>query len=92
MSVNNWKIPNLKEWLLLLSLGVFGFVGQLFMTKAFQTNETNTVAPLKYLEVIFTLLIGLFWFEEIYNIYTLLGISLILLGLVYNIYLKRKTS
>jgi len=88
MSVNSWKTPNLKEFILLLSLGVFGYVGQLFMTKAFQTNETNTIAPLKYLEVIFTLLIGVFWFQEIYNLYTLLGISLILLGLVYNLYLK----
>ena len=90
MSLHTWKTPNLNEWILLLSLGVFGYVGQLFMTKAFQTNETNTVAPLKYLEIIFTLFIGVFWFEEIYNIYTLLGIFLILLGLVYNLYLKRK--
>ena len=88
MSVNSWKTPNLKEFILLLSLGVFGYVGQLFMTKAFQTNETNSIAPLKYLEVIFTLLIGVFWFQEIYNLYTLLGISFILLGLVYNLYLK----
>ena len=88
MSINSWKTPNLKEFILLLSLGVFGYVGQLFMTKAFQTNETNSIAPLKYLEVIFTLLIGVFWFQEIYNLYTLLGISFILLGLVYNLYLK----
>ena len=88
MSINSWKTPNLKEFILLLSLGVFGYVGQLFMTKAFQTNETNSIAPLKYLEVIFTLLIGVFWFQEIYNLYTLLGISLMRLGLVYNLYLK----
>ena len=60
------------------------------MTKAFQSNETNTIAPLKYIEVIFTIIIGVFWFEEIYNLYTLFGISLILFGLVYNIYIKRK--
>lgn len=92
MSINNWKTPNPKEWFFLLSLGVFGYVGQLFMTRAFQSNETNIIAPLKYLEVVFTLIIGIFWFEEVYNIYTLLGISLVLLGLVYNIYLKRKLS
>lgn len=92
MSINNWKTPSPKEWFFLLSLGVFGYVGQLFMTRAFQSNETNIIAPLKYLEVVFTLIIGIFWFEEVYNIYTLLGISLVLLGLVYNIYLKRKLS
>ncbi|WP_394340144.1 DMT family transporter [Lutibacter citreus] len=90
MSINNWKTPNKVEWLLLLSLGVFGYVGQLYMTKAFQSHETNVIAPLKYLEVVFMIIIGAFWFDEIYNLWTLLGVFLILIGLVYNIYLKRK--
>ncbi|MFT6870383.1 MAG: drug/metabolite transporter (DMT)-like permease [Paraglaciecola sp.] len=90
LSINNWKTPNLIEWLLLLSLGFFGYVGQLYMTKAFQSSETNLVAPLKYLEVIFMIIIGAIWFDEIYNLWSLFGIFLILIGLVYNIYLKRK--
>jgi len=90
MSINHWKNPNLTEWLLLLSLGVFGYVGQLYMTKALQSHETNVIAPLKYLEVVFMIIIGAFWFDEIYNLWTLLGIFLIMFGLLYNIYLKRK--
>ena len=90
MSINYWKNPNLKEWLLLLSLGVFGYVGQLYMTKALQSHETNVIAPLKYLEVVFMIIIGAFWFDEVYNLWTLLGIFLIMLGLIYNVYLKRK--
>jgi drug/metabolite transporter (DMT)-like permease len=90
MSINNWKTPNLMEWLLLLSLGVFGYVGQIYMTRALQAHETNIIAPLKYLEVVFMIIIGAFWFDEIYNLWTLFGIFLILIGLVYNIYLKRK--
>ena len=90
MSINNWRNPTLNEWVLLLSLGVFGYIGQLYMTKAFQLHETNVIAPLKYLEVIFMIIIGASWFGEIYNLWTLLGIFLILLGLVYNIYLKRQ--
>ena len=90
MSINYWKTPDLKEWLLLLSLGVFGYVGQLYMTKALQSHETNVIAPLKYLEVVFMIIIGAFWFDEVYNLWTLLGIFLIMLGLIYNVYLKRK--
>lgn len=92
MSINYWKNPSPKEWLLLSSLGVFGYVGQLYMTKAFQLHETNVIAPLKYLEVIFMIIIGAVWFGEVYNLWTLLGIFLILTGLVYNILLKRKKS
>ncbi|WP_299670381.1 DMT family transporter [uncultured Polaribacter sp.] len=90
MSISHWRHPDLREWMLLLSLGIFGYVGQLYMTKAFQSDETSVIAPLKYLEVIFTIMIGASWFGEIYNWWTLLGIFLIFIGLIYNIYLKRK--
>lgn len=92
MSINYWKTPNLTEWLLLLSLGVFGYVGQLYMTKALQSHETNVIAPLKYLEVVFMIIVGAFWFDEIYNLWTLFGIFLIMSGLLYNIYLKSKNN
>lgn len=92
MSINHWTTPNTKEYILLLSLGVFGYVGQLYMTKAFQSNETNAIAPLKYLEVIFTIIIGASWFGEIYNLWTLLGVLFILFGLVYNLFLRSKRS
>lgn len=89
MSLNHWKQPNFSEWFLLLSLGLFGYIGQLYLTKAFQVGETSLVAPLKYLEVIFTIIIGVIVLEENYNLWTLVGISLILVGLIYNIYLKK---
>lgn len=92
MSINNWKNPNKIEWILLLSLGFFGYLGQLYMTKSFQLYKTSIIAPLKYLEVIFMILIGVFWFGEIYNLWTLFGVFLILLGLIYNIYLNQKSS
>jgi drug/metabolite transporter (DMT)-like permease len=85
-----WKTPEGIEWLLLLSLGVFGYFGQLYMTKAFQKVETNTIAPLKYLEVIFTLLIGIVWFQESYTVWSLLGIMLIIAGLTLNVFAKRR--
>ena len=44
------------EWFTLIGLGLFGCFGQVYMPKAFQIASTNQVAPLKYLEVIFTLL------------------------------------
>jgi len=83
-----WKTPVDWEWALLLSLGIFGYIGQLYMTKAFQIVETNKVAPLKYIEVIFTMLIGLSWFHELYTGWSLLGILLIVIGLTLNTYVK----
>ena len=74
----------------MLLLGVFGYFGQVFMTKAFQTASTNQVAPLKYIEVIFTVLFGLFIFKEIYTLWSIVGILLIIGGLILNVIYKAK--
>ncbi|TYA71967.1 DMT family transporter [Seonamhaeicola marinus] len=91
LSIGKWVNPVGVEWLMLLGLGLFGYFGQLFMTKAFQTAaSTSQIAPLKYLETIFTLLFGVFLFSEVYTILSLLGITLIITGLVLNAKYKEK--
>jgi drug/metabolite transporter (DMT)-like permease len=91
LSINNWVTPKGYEWSFLMSLGVFGYLGQVYMTKAFQSASTNIVAPIKYFEVIYTATIGVFLFGEIYTFYSFLGISLIIGGLILNIWYKSKT-
>ncbi|GGZ69245.1 DMT transporter permease [Algibacter mikhailovii] len=88
MSINNWVTPQGIEWFMLFGLGVFGYFGQVFMTKAFQVASTNQVAPLKYLEVVFTVLLGVFIFAEIYTVWSLLGIATIITALILNALFK----
>ena len=92
LAIFNWRNPLGIEWVLLASLGVFGFFGQVNMTKAFQMAPTSQIAPMKYLEVIFSLLFGVFIFGEIYTFWSLLGISLIIGVLILNILLKSKND
>nr|WP_279309220.1 EamA family transporter [Psychroserpens sp. SPM9] len=89
LAISEWTNPSGIEWLILLSLGVFGYFGQYYMTKAFQIGEVNQVAPLKYIEVIFTMIIGVIWLDEIYSMISLIGILLILIGLLLNFMVKR---
>ena len=90
LSIGNWVTPKGIEWLLLPCLGVFGYYGQIYMTKAFQTASTSLVAPLKYIEVIFTLFFGIFLFGEVYTFWSILGIALIIGGLILNVWYKEK--
>lgn len=88
LTIGNWTNPIGIEWPLLLSLGIVGYVGQVYMTKAFQIASTSHVAPLKYIEVVFTLLLGIFLFGEVYTFWSLLGIAMIIGGLVLNVVYK----
>jgi len=90
LSINNWVTPSGNEWFFLMLLGVFGYFGQVYMTRAFQTASTNIVAPIKYFEVIYTATFGVFIFGEIYTVWSLFGISLIIGGLILNIWYTSK--
>lgn len=92
LSLNNWVNPVGIEWVLLFSLGVFGYYGQVFMTKAFQIGKTDQVAPFKYIEVVFTVSLGLLLFDEIYTFWSLLGITLIIGSLILNVLYKARKS
>ena len=89
-SINNFIIPTGLESLVLLLLGIFGFFGQYYMTKAFQNGEASKVAPIKYSEVIFTLSFGVYWFGEVYTLNSLFGIGLVILSLTASVLYKAK--
>ena len=85
-----WHTPKGIEWVLLIGTGLFGFVGQVFMTKAFQIGPAYKIAPFKYIEVVFSLLIGTFFFLDVYSFYSLFGMGLIISGLSLSALYKRK--
>jgi len=89
-SIFHWKTPNMVELLLLLSLGIFGFFGQLFMTKAFQIGETSVIAPIKYVEVVFAIIVGVGFLGETYSVWSFVGMAMIISGLLLNIWYKHK--
>lgn len=92
MSINQWITPTFWEAVLLFGLGFLGYIGQFYMTKAFQNSSTNKIAPLKNLEVIFTVIFGVLWFDENYSTINYIGILLIVFAVTYNIILKRNSN
>lgn len=91
LSYFEWVTPIDWDWLLIILLGVFTQIGQVFMTKALQAERANLVASLKYLGSIYALAYGYFIFDETYGLLSLLGIVLILSGVVLNVVVKQRT-
>lgn len=90
LSIFYWKTPDTADLLLLLSLGILGYFGQLFMTKAFQMGEIGVIAPIKYVEVVFVIIVGIGFLGETYSIWSFVGIAMIISGLLLNLWFKRK--
>lgn len=85
-----WRWPIGKEWTWIFLIGIAGLIGQVFMTKAFQVADTNTVAPLKYMELVYAILLGFLFFKESYSFWPIIGMVLIIKGILGNIWIKQR--
>lgn len=86
-----WVTPNFEDSVVFLGIGLFGFVAQIYMTKAFQQkDDANFLAQFKYLEAAYAIVIGYFVFGETYNLLSFVGIVLIFTSLILTIRLKTK--
>jgi len=80
----DFVMPTGFEWLLLIVMGVFTQIAQLFLTKGLMSEETSIIAPFQYLGAIYAALAGYLIFDESLSIIVYIGIVLILAGVVFN--------
>ena len=80
-----WVPPTGMDWLILPAVGIFTQLGQLFMTKGFMAESASSASGMKYLGLIFSFAWGFIFFEETYNLFSLLGILMIITGVVVNV-------
>ena len=86
----NWVMPQGMDWMLLIGIGLMTQFAQLYMTKSYQLSEVNTVAPLKYIGVIFALTWDILLFDFIPNAQMYIGILLVIGGVVLNLRFKHQ--
>ena len=89
MMINGFVIPIGIEWGILLIIGVFTQIAQIFMTKSFHEEDASKITPFKYLGAIYAVCIGVFIFDENLSLIVYLGISLVLVGVLLNAFLKQ---
>ncbi|GLD99289.1 hypothetical protein PINS_up008007 [Pythium insidiosum] len=67
----------LSVWLAVLGTGVFGFLGQLFMTRGFQLENAGTASVMRYLDVVFVFIWDLTLLHERISAWSVLGAVII---------------
>ena len=91
-----WVMPNFGDLLLLMLIGVFGGVANLWLGQSYKLAEVSLVSPLKYLALVFAITFGYFIWDEIPSFKTLLGASLVIISSIIifrrEIYLKKQVS
>lgn len=72
-----WVTPQGWDWALLAGCGLTGGVAQLFMTRAYALAPAAVVAPFNYASLLFALLFGWMFWNEIPDAWTLLGAAVV---------------
>ncbi|SCY40500.1 DMT family transporter [Alkaliphilus peptidifermentans] len=84
--------PTPLQLLVLLSVGVFATIAQLLMTYAYRYAEAGDLSIYSYGQTVFSIFIGIVIFFEIPDIYSFLGISLIIFSAYLNYRIKRRAT
>jgi drug/metabolite transporter (DMT)-like permease len=88
--LTNWLQPTFIELSILIAIGVVTQFAQYFMTKAYQADTLSKISSIQYIGIVFALGFGYFLFDESYNFRSGLGIIIIILGVILNVWYKNK--
>jgi drug/metabolite transporter (DMT)-like permease len=78
-----WIPPDLTGTLFLLAMGILATVGQWVGIKALRLGEASVVGNIQYMQLIYAAILGYFLFNEIPDIYTIVGASIIIGSSIY---------
>ncbi|MCW8821504.1 MAG: DMT family transporter [Sulfurovum sp.] len=73
-------MPQGIEWGYVTAVGIFATISQLLMTKAYELTKAGIVGTISYSNIVFAILIGVMLGDPIPDIWTVLGIILVILS------------
>jgi drug/metabolite transporter (DMT)-like permease len=71
-------LPQGREWVFLLVMALASYAGQVFVTRALQTEKAGRVMAVGYLQIVFAAVWGLVLFREIPDLWTATGAGVII--------------
>lgn len=83
---DQFVMPDLYLTMMLVLIGVFTQIGQLGLTKAMQTQEAGKASAYSYVQIIFSVVLGIVFFGELPSAWTYLGGALIVTGALINVF------
>ena len=78
-----WVKPTLHQWSLMAGIGVFACIGHLFLILSLKYADASKLAPLGYAEIIPNVIIGYYFFNDLPDNWTYLGLFIIVLSGLY---------
>lgn len=85
-----WHTPTLEELLLLFCLGAGANLIQVCLFKAFSATDASSLVPFRYTELVFAVLFGYWFFQELPTVQTWIGAAIIIGSTLYMSYAEMR--
>ncbi|QDF29613.1 DMT family transporter [Halarcobacter anaerophilus] len=76
-------MPKSSDWIVIVFLGIFATLAQIFMTKAYSVAKAGIIGTISYANIAFSIIVGLFLGDKFPDIWVILGIVLIVISGVF---------
>jgi drug/metabolite transporter (DMT)-like permease len=85
-----WHTPTSFELLLLVSCGLFGGVGHIFLTESYRYAPASVIAPFDYSSMLWALLLGYWLFGELPTVLVYVGAGIVTAAGLFVIWRERQ--
>ncbi len=85
-----WATPTWEQTLILVIMGLIGGVAQILVTSSYRFGQASMLAPYDYTTMLFAIVIGYVWFDELPTLVMLGGAALVIAGNVLVILRERQ--
>ncbi|MGI9449734.1 MAG: DMT family transporter [Geminicoccaceae bacterium] len=86
----SWEPMDLEGWLLMIAIGGFALIGHFALIKAYRLAPAATIAPFSYSMLIWSALFGILIFDQLPDLWAILGALVIVIGGITILRAERK--
>jgi len=87
-----WQTPDFTQMALLMVIGALATAGHLLMTRALQLADTALVMSVDFSRLVWTSILGVWWFSETLTGYTFIGAAIIFGAGLYIVFRESRMS
>jgi drug/metabolite transporter (DMT)-like permease len=85
-----WVWPTPQQWVLLVSAGIAGGIGQILLTECYRHADMSIIAPFEYSSMILSIIVGFFVFGDVPTAQMLVGGSIVVGAGIFIILRERR--
>lgn len=88
--IGQWVVPTPWQAFILVMVGVFGGLGQIFLTISYRHADTSLIAPFEYFSMIWAIIMGYLVFADLPSIYVITGGGIVVASGIFVIWREQK--